>query len=65
MIAAFCLVISLGCVKASAYETNAELIQSGPCGENLTYSFYADGTLVISGTGEMNDYSVRKIESDW
>ena len=28
----------------------------GTCGENLTWKLYADGSLVISGTGAMNDW---------
>ena len=30
---------------------------SGTCGDNLTWQFESDGTLRISGTGEMYDYS--------
>lgn len=30
-----------------------ELLDSGSCGENLTYKLTTDGTLTISGTGEM------------
>ncbi len=33
-----------------------EEIISGTCGENLTWVLYADGELVISGTGDMADY---------
>ena len=31
--------------------------QSGSCGENLTWTLDEDGTLTISGTGEMYDYN--------
>ena len=31
------------------------IVKSGPCGENVTYEFYSDGTLIISGTGAMAD----------
>lgn len=32
---------------------------TGPCGENLTYTFDPDtGTLTIAGTGKMTDYSI-------
>ncbi|MCM1047572.1 MAG: leucine-rich repeat domain-containing protein [Clostridiales bacterium] len=31
--------------------------QSGSCGENLTWTLSEDGTLTISGTGDMDDYS--------
>lgn len=34
----------------------AEMIDSGVCGDNLTWNFYDDGTLVIQGTGDMYDY---------
>ncbi|MBR3835979.1 MAG: leucine-rich repeat domain-containing protein, partial [Clostridia bacterium] len=33
------------------------IVDSGTCGENLTWILYEDGELVISGTGEMTDYS--------
>ncbi len=32
------------------------LLHSGFCGENLTFTLYADGELVISGTGDMYDW---------
>lgn len=31
-------------------------VASGTCGSNLTWSLYDDGTLLISGTGPMEDY---------
>ncbi len=31
-------------------------VDTGSCGENLTYSFYDDGSLVIVGTGDMTNY---------
>ena len=34
-----------------------EIINSGTCGENLTWTFGGEGTLTISGTGAMDDYS--------
>lgn len=37
---------------------------SGTCGEHLTWSLSEDGTLTISGTGEMEDYSDDN-ESPW
>ena len=33
------------------------VIDSGTCGENLTWTLTDDGTLTISGTGDMYDYS--------
>ena len=32
-------------------------LRVGTCGENLTWALTRDGTLTISGTGEMTDYS--------
>ena len=32
--------------------------QSGSCGDNLTWTLDEDGTLTISGTGEMYDYTI-------
>ena len=37
-------------------ETDAEQAVTGECGNNLIWTYYADGTLVISGTGDMTDY---------
>ncbi len=39
-------------ISASAEE--ASLPTSGKCGENVTWKLDADGTLTVSGTGEMN-----------
>lgn len=34
----------------------SSVVASGECGENVNWSLSADGTLTISGTGEMKDY---------
>lgn len=39
-----------------AYEPAAEVVASGTCGENLTWTLDVDGLLTISGTGDMYDY---------
>ena len=39
-------------VAASA----AEIVDSGTCGEDMTWTFDDEGTLTVSGKGEMNDY---------
>ena len=46
-------------VTASAAET----VKSGKCGDNLTWTFDSEGTLTISGTGPMYDYSYKSGES--
>ena len=40
-------------VEASA----AEVVASGECGENLTWVLTDDGTLTISGSGEMTNWT--------
>ena len=35
----------------------SELQEKGTCGDNLAWALYDNGTLVISGTGAMTDYS--------
>ena len=37
------------------------IVVSGTCGENLTWTLDSDGTLIISGTGEMDDYAYSDI----
>lgn len=34
----------------------AEIVDSGTCGENVTWTLDSAGTLTISGTGLMKDY---------
>lgn len=36
---------------------SGEVIASGECGQNVTWVLYEDGTLIISGTGPMEDYA--------
>lgn len=33
-----------------------EIVHEGKCGDSVTWKFYDDGELVISGTGKMKDY---------
>ena len=37
-------------------EPVAQVLDSGACGTSVQWTFYDDGTLVISGTGAMDDY---------
>ena len=46
-----CVLLTLLPVNALAAET----VSSGSCGSNLTWELDSDGTLTISGTGEMKD----------
>ena len=44
-------------VAQSFGEENSEAIATGKCGDNLTWSLSDDGTLTISGTGDMYNYN--------
>ena len=58
MIAALTLSVCLFFVcSCSDQGLTAKLLDSGDCGPSLKWSFYEDGTLIISGEGEMYDFS--------
>ena len=43
-----------------------EIIASGECGENLTWTLDSEGTLTIAGTGDMDDYDTpEELFSPW
>lgn len=44
--------------------TGSEILASGKCGDNLTWSVSSDGTLTISGTGEMYNYKNSVVNDD-
>ena len=39
-------------------EENSEALALGECGDNLKWSLSSDGTLSITGTGEMTNYDI-------
>jgi len=51
-LALLCAILLLGVFSATAL---AETVDSGTCGENLTWTLDDQGVLTISGTGEMMD----------
>jgi len=53
LLSVFCLVLLLSPLPATAEGSDKTLICSGKCGADLTYEFYSDGVLIISGTGDM------------
>ena len=57
-IAAALFLIVLGVVLFPGKKLNAAEEKSGTCGDNVTWTLDDDGTLTISGTGAMNNYSV-------
>ena len=50
---------------ATAYRIKKAGIASGTCGEDLTWVLENDGTLTISGTGEMEEYDYYSSNSPW
>lgn len=40
-----------------AVSADPTVIDSGSCGDNVTYTLYSDGLMEITGTGAMTDYS--------
>ena len=51
------IVICLALAWIAPTEANAATVASGECGDNLTWVLTDDGTLTISGEGEMWDWS--------
>lgn len=51
----FILVLALGLMSGSSLAAETSVV-SGTCGENLTWVLDSEGTLTISGTGEMDEY---------
>ena len=49
------MALCLSCFSITAFA--ADVIDSGTCGEELTWELTDDGTLTISGTGPMTDYT--------
>ena len=49
------LALCLSCFSITAFA--ADVIDSGTCGEELTWELTDDGTLTISGIGAMPDYT--------
>ena len=56
----FALILSLailsGMTVAVYAEAEPQTVDSGTCGENVSWTLYDNGKLVISGTGKMYDY---------
>ena len=52
------LVMVLGVAPMVQIETRAAEIASGTCGENLIWSLDSEGTLTVSGSGDMTNFPV-------
>ena len=53
LLAAVCGLLTFSAAAESA------VVESGTCGENLTWTLDAAGTLTVSGTGAMKDYNYK------
>ena len=49
--------IEIGDVEADTGIVTGNIVDSGSCGENVSWALHGDGRLVISGEGEMDGYS--------
>ena len=56
-IVSFILAVLLICTLLPTSVFAADIVASGTCGANLTWTLDSEGTLTISGTGAMTDYS--------
>jgi len=52
-------VLSVCMILCAANVSAAEVIDSGACGDKVTWTLYNDGELVIDGTGDMWDYTAK------
>ncbi len=53
----FAALICICILPVTAFaESERTVTETGYCGENVTYTLYSDGELIISGEGDMNDY---------
>ena len=48
--------ISIIAILGISTYASGKVVDSGKCGDNVTWTLYDDGTLEISGTGDMYDY---------
>lgn len=47
------------------YSSYGKIVDTGTCGENLTWTFYDRGILQIEGTGDMYDYMNNSADGKW
>ncbi len=57
IITAVCIAIIILTMLSLTIYKSVEIIASGTCGANATWSLYDDGELIISGKGNMNNYT--------
>lgn len=52
------IIVAALLLMGGAVPARAAAMSNGKCGDNLTWMLDGDGTLIISGSGKMDDYSV-------
>ena len=50
---------------ANPVQQSENIVESGTCGDNLTWSLDSEGTLIISGTGKMKNYYFDASPTPW
>ena len=50
--------------SGSTEDSGIQEVESGTCGENITWTYRSDGDLIISGSGKMNDYTTTSSVSE-
>ena len=50
------LTVVLSVILLAVGASAAEIVDSGNCGDNLTWTLDSEGTLTISGNGSMENY---------
>ena len=58
------ILLSLVMCLFFAFSASAEVVDSGICGDNLTWTFDDNGTLTISGTGDMYDWDLDPLDDE-
>ena len=57
------LILCLPFLTGSVMADEPEFVDSGTCGENLTWTLDSEGTLTISGEGDMYNYGDNRYNS--
>ncbi|MBS7365253.1 MAG: hypothetical protein KIG31_01500, partial [Oscillospiraceae bacterium] len=64
-IVSFILAALLICTLLPTSVFAAGIVASGTCGNDLTWALDDAGTLTISGTGNMGNYSMQKVNNKY
>lgn len=58
------IILSLLMIIGLAVSSSADIVKEGKCGPGVSYKLSSDGTLEISGSGKMDDYSGNSVFAD-